>query len=99
MSEILNANPAIRSVSDLPSRRQRGNIQSASKTPKGLFTSTVPPSAYLPDPFFTSTISDSESADEDADEVEPIDEQEIYGWSLTLDYTIICAKDFSPYYL
>lgn len=78
MSEILNANPTIRNASDLPSRRRDGVAQT-SKTPLGLFSSTVPPSAYLPDPFSPSQVSDSDGSDDDLDTVEPIDEQEIYG--------------------
>lgn len=78
MSEILNSNPTIRNASDLPSRRRQGHTESSSKTPRGLFASTVPPSAYLPDPFSPSSSSDSDLSDED-DDIEPIDEQEIYG--------------------
>ncbi|MCJ1457878.1 hypothetical protein MMC28_008247 [Mycoblastus sanguinarius] len=78
MSEILNANPTIRNASDLPSRRRQGTSQSSSKSPLGLFASTVPPSAYLPDPFSSCSSSDSEIEDEDDGGVEPIDEQEIY---------------------
>lgn len=78
MSEILNANPTIRNASDLPSRRRQGDNHSLSKTPKGLFASIVPPSAYLPDPFAPHS-SDSELSDDDVDGIEPIDEQEIYG--------------------
>jgi len=78
MSEILNANPTIRNASDLPSRRRQGDSHSSSKTPKGLFASTVPPSAYLPDPFAPHS-SDSETSDNDEERIEPIDEQEIYG--------------------
>jgi len=80
MSEILNANPAIRNASDLPSRRRQASPHSSSKTSLGLFSSTVPPSAYAPDPFTLSTSSASENSDDD-DAVEPIDEQEIYGRS------------------
>ena len=79
MSEILNANPTIRNASDLPSRRRQGNNQRPSKVPQGLFASTVPASAYLPDPFSPSTSSESDFSDEDDGGVEPIDEQEIYG--------------------
>lgn len=79
MSEILNANPTIRNVSDLPSRRRQGSSQPSSKTPKGLFASIIPPSAYLPDPFSPLTSSDSELSDEEEGGVEPIDEQEVYG--------------------
>lgn len=76
MSEVLNANPTIRNASDLPSRRRQGNGQS-SKTPSGLFATTVPSSAYLPDPFLPPS-SDSDESSGDDDSVEPIDEQEIY---------------------
>ena len=78
MSEILNANPTIRNVSDLPSRRREGTIRSSSKTPQGLFASTIPASAHLPDPFSPHHL-DSDISDEEDDEIEPIDEQEIYG--------------------
>ena len=76
MSEILNANPTIRNASDLPSRRPQDKALSSHKSPFGLFASTVPASAYLPDPFSRSPLSDSERSDDD--EEEPIDEQEIY---------------------
>ncbi|KAL9126626.1 MAG: hypothetical protein Q9217_004346 [Psora testacea] len=76
MSEILNANPTIRNASDLPSRRRQDTTQSSHKSPLGLFSTTVPASAYLPDPFSPLTLSESEGSDDDADE--PIDEQEIY---------------------
>ena len=79
MSEILNANPTIRNASDLPSRRRQDNNQPRSHIPKGLLSSTVPASAYLPDPFLPSSSSDSDLSDEDDGGVEPIDEQEIYG--------------------
>lgn len=78
MSEILNANPTIRNASDLPSRRRQGDRHSLSKTHKGLFASTVPSSAYLPDPFAPHS-SDSFVSDDDEEGIEPIDEQEIYG--------------------
>lgn len=86
MSETLNANPTIRNASDLPSRRRQASPQSSSKTSLGLFSSTVPASAYAPDPFTRSTSSESENSDDD-DTVEPIDEQEIYGGS-PLSYTL-----------
>lgn len=84
MAEVLNANPTIRNASDLPSRRRQGPDQPSSNKPKGLFSGTVPPSAYLPDPFSPSSSSDSELSDNDDAEVEPIDEQEIYGTPQTL---------------
>lgn len=78
MSEVLNDNPTIRNASDLPSRRRQGDSHSQSKTPKGLFASTIPSSAYLPDPFAPHSL-ESDVSDDDEDEIEPIDEQEIYG--------------------
>ncbi|KAI4184579.1 MAG: hypothetical protein L6R41_004633 [Letrouitia leprolyta] len=77
MSEILNANPTIRNASDLPSRRREPSKKSKSKRPFGLLSSMIPDSAYVSDPFNPSSSSDNESSD-DEDEVEPIDEQEIY---------------------
>lgn len=81
MSDGFNANPTIRNASDLPSRRRQTSAhQPSSNASLGLLTSTIPPSAYIPDPFSPSPpSSDEESSDEDADLVEPIDEQEIYG--------------------
>lgn len=83
MSDGFNANPTIRNASDLPSRRrQTAAHQPSSNASLGLLTSTIPQSAYVPDPFSPSpSWSDWESADEDADLEEPIDEQEIYGAS------------------
>ncbi|MCJ1262157.1 hypothetical protein MMC22_002027 [Lobaria immixta] len=80
MSDGFNANPTIRNASDLPSRRRQTSAhQPSSNASLGLLTSTIPPSAYIPDPFSPSPpSSDEESSDEDADLVEPIDEQEIY---------------------
>ncbi|KAL8936773.1 MAG: hypothetical protein Q9216_004758 [Gyalolechia sp. 2 TL-2023] len=77
MSEIQNANPTIRNASDLPSRRREPSKKAKSKRPFGLLSSTIPDSAYIPDPFNPSSASESEGS-EDEDEVEPIDEQEIY---------------------
>lgn len=78
MAEILNANPTIRSASDLPSRRREPSKKSKAQRPFGLLSSTIPESAYTPDPFNASSSSENESSDDD-EEVEPIDEQEIYG--------------------
>jgi hypothetical protein len=91
MSEILNANPTIRNASDLPSRPRQGTIQSLSKTPRGLFASTVPASAYLPDPFSPHSL-DSDLSEEDDNEIEPIDEQEIYG-ELVPSYSWLATTD------
>ncbi|KAI4235460.1 MAG: hypothetical protein LQ349_003150, partial [Xanthoria aureola] len=77
MSEILNANPTIRSAADLPSRRREPAKKTKTQRPFGLLSSTIPDSAYTPDPFNPSSSSESESSDND-EEVEPIDEQEIY---------------------
>ncbi|KAL8732633.1 MAG: hypothetical protein Q9166_002608 [cf. Caloplaca sp. 2 TL-2023] len=77
MSEILNANPTIRSVADLPSRRREPSKKSQNQRPFGLLSSTIPDSAYTPDPFNPSLSSDTEDS-ESEEEVEPIDEQEIY---------------------
>ena len=78
MSEILNANPTIRSAADLPSRRREPTNKAKNQRPFGLLSSTIPDSAYIPDPFNPSSFSETESSDSD-EEVEPIDEQEIYG--------------------
>ncbi|KAI4086897.1 MAG: hypothetical protein LQ339_008983 [Xanthoria mediterranea] len=77
MSEILNANPTIRSAADLPSRRREPTKKIKTQRPFGLLSSTIPDSAYNPDPFNPSSSSESESSDND-EEVETIDEQEIY---------------------
>lgn len=78
MSEILNANPTIRSAADLPSRRREPTKKTKTQRPFGLLSSTIPDSAYTPDPFNPSSSPESEGSDND-EEVEPIDEQEIYG--------------------
>ncbi|KAL8708302.1 MAG: hypothetical protein Q9220_006777 [cf. Caloplaca sp. 1 TL-2023] len=77
MSELINANPTIRNASDLPSRRREPSKKSKTQRPFGLLSSHIPDSAYAPDPFNPSSASESESSDSE-DEVEPIDEQEIY---------------------
>lgn len=83
MSEKLNSNPTIRHASDLPSRqRQSSPHQQSNKSSLGFLTSTIPQSAYTPDPFSPSASSDDLDSLEDDDGVEPIDEQEIYGISL-----------------
>lgn len=85
MSEGFNANPTVRNASDLPSRRRQGVSDAASpKGALGLLTSTIPLSAYIPDPFSPRpTPPDQESDSSEDDEVaEPIDEQEIYGLHL-----------------
>ena len=95
MAEVLNANPTIRLASDLPSRRRQDHDQPSSKTSKSLFSSTIPPSAYLPDPFSPSSSSDSELSDDDDAAVEPIDEQEIYGTcEILFSHLVIVLHDF-----
>lgn len=79
MSEILNANPTIRNASDLPTRRQRNASQSSRQNTLGLFSSNIPSSAYLADPFSAASGSSSDSDSEEDSSSEPIDEQEIYG--------------------
>ena len=79
MTEVLNANPTIRNPSDLPSRRRQGRLQPSSKTPKGLFSSILTPPAYPSDPFSPPSSLDSALSDDSDSEIEPIDEQEIYG--------------------
>ena len=76
MSEVLNANPTIRSNADLPSRRPTTHTSLSTDEPLGIFASTIPPAAYISDPLAPSPTSPSSSSDEEAPE--PIDEQEIY---------------------
>ena len=78
MSETLNANPTIRNATDLPSRRRVDSASGTRHRPLGLFSGTVPASAYLPDPFAPVPFSDTDSSASDEEIVEPIDEQEIY---------------------
>lgn len=95
MSEVLNANPTIRSISDLPSRQGPLSKIHSKKGSLGLLTSTIPLSAYTPDPF--SPPSTLEDSDED-DVVEPIDEQEIYGSAPDHPLRLIspCIISFNP---
>ncbi|MCJ1226435.1 hypothetical protein MMC12_003087 [Toensbergia leucococca] len=78
MSEILNANPTIRNASDLPTRRQRTSSHDIARTPLGLFSSVIPSSAYVVDPFAPPSLSSDADSDNDDATVDPIDEQEIY---------------------
>ena len=78
MSETLNANPTIRSATDLPSRRRQERTSSIGSRPLGLFASTIPAPAYLADPFAPEPPSDTEGSSSDEEAVEPIDEQEVY---------------------
>ena len=80
MAEIQNANPTIRNVSDLPTRRRRTSSPSSKKRTLGLFANSIPSPAYLSDPFDTTRSASGSDSDDD-DTLEPIDEQEIYGES------------------
>ena len=79
MAEIQNANPTIRSASDLPSRRREIQVKTLKKPSLGLLASVIPNPAYSSDPFTTVDSSGSEKSDDEDDTYEPIDEQEIYG--------------------
>jgi metal-sulfur cluster biosynthetic enzyme len=76
-SEIQNANPTIRAASDLPTRQRRASPSSGKKNyALGIFHNSIPSSTYLTDPFESQAGSSDSELDED--ELEPIDEQEIY---------------------
>ena len=79
MSEVLNANPTIRAASDLPTRRGRTPSSTSAKRPSGFFSTIIPSPTYLNDPFDEPSTTESNSDDE----VEPIDEQEIYGMQIS----------------
>ena len=70
-----NANPTILNPSDLPTRHQPNVSFHRSDGGTGLFDGLVPTQHILQDPLDRS----SSSSDDDSDDVEPIDEQEIYG--------------------
>lgn len=70
-----NANPTILNASDLPSRRQANAAKPRADGGTGLFDGLVPATTTLPDPF--DSYADSSASD--SDDVEEIDEQEIYG--------------------
>ena len=83
-----NANPTILNPSDLPSRRRESNIGKHEDGRTGLFDDLIPRYNYLNDPFDDST-SDSDSDND----VEDIDEQEIYGkYHMSERYTELWAN-------
>ena len=69
-----NANPTILNPSDLPSRRRESNTGKHEDGRTGLFDDLIPRYNYLSDPF-----DDSMSTSDSENDVENIDEQEIYG--------------------
>jgi hypothetical protein len=68
-----NANPIILSASELPSHRQRRTKKEASSKQHVVRDLLTGPS-YASDPFMADSDTDSDDSN-----VEPIDEQEIYG--------------------
>lgn len=69
-----NANPTILNPSDLPSRRQADVSVARPDGSTGLFDDLILPSAYFHDP-----LESSASSDDDSEDLQEIDEQEIYG--------------------
>jgi hypothetical protein len=76
--ELDNANPTIVNPSELPSYRERRKIKDESQKKHGIRQLLMGKSSYAIDPFYLSDYSDTDSDDSN---VEPIDEQEIYGES------------------
>lgn len=72
-----NANPTILNASDLPSRRPNSVVRPREDGGTGLFDGLLPQSRYMSDP----RDSDSSSSEDEANDVEAIDAQEIYGTS------------------
>lgn len=70
-----NANPTILNPSDLPTRHQPSSAFHRADGGTGLFDGLIPSSSYLEDPLGAQNYS----SDADSEEVEPIDEQEVYG--------------------
>ena len=73
-----NANPTIRPVSELPTRRPK--TAPKGYVPGSIIFSAMPKTDYNADPFDipSSPSSSSAASSSDDNEVEPIDEQEIY---------------------
>ena len=69
-----NANPTILNPSDLPTRHRPTVAFQRSDGGTGLFDGLVPSQAS-----FCTEAGPPTSSDEDDDDVEPIDEQEVYG--------------------
>lgn len=72
--EVKNANPTILNRSDLPTRKPASS--SSTHRRRSPIESVAP--TYPLDPFSTDDFSADEAEDDD-DELEPIDAQEIYG--------------------
>lgn len=71
-----NENPTILSVSELPSRRQRRQRKQQYAVPGGIEEMFFSKPNYEMNPYYTLEYSDADSEDSN---IEPIDEQEIYG--------------------
>lgn len=70
-----NANPTVLSVSELPARRERRQRKAQPK--KGsIKEQLLGKKPWEMDPYYTLAYTDADSDDSD---IEPIDEQEIYG--------------------
>jgi hypothetical protein len=86
-----NANPTILSASELATHRQRRKARDESSKKHSLREVLLGKSSYTMDPFYTSDFSDSDSDDSN---MEPIDEQEIYGLSFTV-LSLVSPNPFS----
>ena len=86
-----NANPTVLNASELPTHRQRRKARDESSKEHGLREVLMGKSSYMMDPFYMSDFSDSDSDDSN---VEPIDEQEIYGSYLTV-LSLVSLNSFS----
>jgi hypothetical protein len=75
MDDKQNANPTILNASDLPSRRRGSTANGRDVGGAGLFDNLIPHYNYLNDPFEQPELS----SDSEDDEIEHIDEQEVYG--------------------
>ena len=88
-ADALNANPTILNVSDLPTRRPQPSTHVHSSPLSSILRTAGTP---FPDPLDTSADTTSEEErtrgsseqDEDDDMIEEIDEQEIFGKSLSI---------------
>lgn len=73
-----NANPTILNPSDLPTRHQPTSTFQRADGGTGLFDRLTPSSVFFSDPLDSSVASSDSESD---DQVEAIDEQEIFGSS------------------
>jgi len=81
MEDGKNANPTIINPQDLPTRRRKPSTNKQDPNSLGIFANPSP--SYANDPFSQLNGSSTDS-DSDPDEVEPIDEQEIYDLVATM---------------